>query len=116
MRRALPADRRRREPAAARIGTARRGTRSAARARIAAWLELDTDPLQPFAAGFACMERVLERAGLAPGDLGAIEFMEAFAAVPAVFRRRVPIDPERVNGSGGHLAMGHPMGASRPSS
>ena len=37
--------------------------------------------------------------------------MEAFAVVIAKFMRDCPVDPERVNVSGGHLAKGHPMGA-----
>ncbi len=82
------------------------------RARLAAVAEVNTDPLDPFAAGFAALERVLDRSGLALEDVGAIEFMEAFAAVPATFRRRHPQAAERANQSGGHLAMGHPMGAS----
>ena len=96
------------------LGSARRGAELGLkpRARIAATMELNTDPLQPFAAGFEVMDRILARAGLAPRDLGAVEFMEAFAAVPATFRRRALVDDSRVNASGGHLAMGHPMGAS----
>jgi acetyl-CoA C-acetyltransferase len=82
------------------------------RARLALAVEVNTDPMQPFEAGFAAFERLLARSGLAAGDLGAIEFMEAFAAVPARFRRDRIADGERVNASGGHLAMGHPMGAS----
>lgn len=82
------------------------------RARLAAAVEVNTDPLDPFAAGFAALERVLARSALALEDIGAIEFMEAFAAVPATFRRRYPEAAERANASGGHLAMGHPMGAS----
>jgi acetyl-CoA C-acetyltransferase len=96
------------------LGSARRGAELGLkpRARVAAAMELNTDPLQPFAAGFEVMDRILKRAGLAPRDLGAVEFMEAFAAVPATFRRRALVDDARVNASGGHLAMGHPMGAS----
>jgi acetyl-CoA C-acetyltransferase len=82
------------------------------RAQLAAIAEVDGDPLAPFAAGFDAMHRVLLRAGLTLKDMGAIEFMEAFAAVPAKFLRDYAPDPERVNGSGGHLALGHPMGAS----
>jgi len=82
------------------------------RARLAAVAEVNTDPLDPFAAGFAALDRVLARSGLALEDVGAIEFMEAFAAVPATFCRRHPQAAERANQSGGHLAMGHPMGAS----
>jgi len=58
------------------------------------------------------LKDVLRRAGLTPRDLGAVEYMEAFAAVPATFRRRALLDDACVNASGGHLAMGHPMGAS----
>jgi acetyl-CoA C-acetyltransferase len=96
------------------LGSAKRGAELGLkpRARIAAAMELNTDPLRPFAAGFEVMARILARAGLAPRDLGAVEFMEAFAAVPATFRRRALVDDSRVNASGGHLAMGHPMGAS----
>ena len=82
------------------------------RARLAGATEVNTDPLRPFEAGLAAMQRLLQRAGLAARDLGAVEYMEAFAAVPAVFRRRALVDDAKVNGSGGHLAMGHPMGAS----
>jgi acetyl-CoA acetyltransferase family protein len=82
------------------------------RARIAAHVEVNTDPADPFAAGFAAMERALRSHGLALADVGALEFMEAFAAVPALFRRRHPEAWERANASGGHLALGHPMGAS----
>ena len=96
------------------IGTKARGAEFGLvpRAGIAGMAEVDTDPLDPFAAGFAALERVLSRAGLSLDDMGAIEFMEAFAAVPVTFQRRYPGAAERANESGGHLAMGHPMGAS----
>lgn len=82
------------------------------RARIAAWAEVNTDPLLPFEAGFAALEKVLVRAGVRLEDVATIEFMEAFAAVPARFKREYPDAAARANASGGHLAMGHPMGAS----
>ncbi len=96
------------------MGSAKRGAELGlkSRARIAAMMELNSDPLKPFAAGFEVMARILQRAGLAARDLGAVEFMEAFAAVPATLRRRALLDDAQVNASGGHLAMGHPMGAS----
>ena len=57
------------------------------------------------------MKAALEQAGLTLDDIDLIEFMEAFAAPPLRFERtRVP-DMDRVNVNGGHLAMGHPMGA-----
>ena len=45
-------------------------------------------------------------------DVDCIEFMEAFAVTIAKFLRDRDVDPERVNVAGGHLAKGHPMGAS----
>ena len=82
------------------------------RARLAAWAEVNTDPLLPFEAGFVALDAVLAKAGIGLEDAGSIEFMEAFAAVPARFVRACPAAAERANASGGHLAMGHPMGAS----
>ena len=37
--------------------------------------------------------------------------MEAFAVTIAKFLRDWSVDPTRVNVTGGHLAKGHPMGA-----
>ncbi|MFK7956001.1 MAG: acetyl-CoA C-acyltransferase [Lysobacterales bacterium] len=82
------------------------------RARIRATAETAGDPILQFGAGFAAMEQVLKRSGLTLGDLHRIEFMEAFAAVPLHFERHYNADLSRTNVYGGHLAMGHPMGAS----
>ena len=57
------------------------------------------------------MEQVLSRAGLSLDDIDVIEMMEAFAVVPALFEQRYRVDPSKVNITGGHLAKGHPMGA-----
>lgn len=82
-----------------------------ARARILSYAEAGGDPRDSLTAGFAAMNRALARAGIGVRDLDRIEFMEAFAVVIAKFMRDCPVDPERVNVSGGHLAKGHPMGA-----
>ncbi len=80
-------------------------------ARIRAVGETAGDRVLQLTAGFSAMQRALDRAGLRLNDVGAVEFMEAFAAVPVLFERRFDPDMERVNPNGGHLAMGHPMGA-----
>lgn len=80
-------------------------------ARIRAVGETAGDRVLQLTAGFSAMQRALDRAGLALSDVGAVEFMEAFAAVPVLFERRFEPDMDRVNPNGGHLAMGHPMGA-----
>ena len=81
------------------------------RARITAFAEISDDPVLQFTAGFSAMELVLKQAGLSLADMDRIEFMEAFAAVPLKFQRDYDVDWDKVNVNGGHLAMGHPMGA-----
>ncbi|MBU0825771.1 MAG: acetyl-CoA C-acyltransferase [Alphaproteobacteria bacterium] len=82
------------------------------RARVVAFAESGGDPAASLTAGFVAMDKVLARAELALGDMDRIEFMEAFAVTIAKFLRDRDADPARVNVSGGHLAKGHPMGAS----
>jgi len=82
------------------------------RAKILAFAEAGGDPRASLTAGFAAMDKALAKAGLALKDMDAIEFMEAFAVTIAMFLRDRDADPARVNMLGGHLAKGHPMGAS----
>lgn len=85
--------------------------RDGARARIVAHIEVGGDPAASLTAGFTAMDRALARAGLRLQDMDRIEFMEAFAVTIAMFLRDRDVDPDRVNVGGGHLAKGHPMGA-----
>ena len=57
--------------------------------------------------------RLLERSGLAIGDIDVIELNEAFAAQALAVLRElgVPDDAEYVNPNGGAIALGHPLGA-----
>jgi len=80
-------------------------------ARIRSVAETSDDHVMQLTAGYGALKLALSRAGLALGDVGAVEFMEAFAAVPVLFEREFQPDMDRVNPNGGHLAMGHPMGA-----
>ena len=82
------------------------------RARIVAYAEAGGDPHASLLAGFTAMERVLRRARRSLADMDRIEFMEAFGVTIAKFLRDHPVDPEKVNVGGGHIARGHPMGAS----
>lgn len=81
------------------------------RARVLAYAESGGDPAASLTAGFAAMDKALARAGLTLDDMDRIEFMEAFAVTVAKFMRDRAPDPAKVNVSGGHLAKGHPMGA-----
>jgi acetyl-CoA C-acetyltransferase len=95
------------------IGNAEAGRKYGLRplARIRSVAEAADDHVMQLTAGYRAMEQALARAGLSLGEVGAIEFMEAFAAVPVLFERDYAPDMSRVNPNGGHLAMGHPMGA-----
>lgn len=81
------------------------------KARIICTADTADDPVLQFSAGFKAMDQVLADSGLQISDFDRIEFMEAFAAVPLKFLRDYQPDPDKVNVNGGHLAMGHPMGA-----
>jgi acetyl-CoA C-acetyltransferase len=82
-----------------------------ARARIVAYTEAGGDPEASLTAGFTAMDKALATAGLTLGDMDRIEFMEAFAVTIVKFLREREVDLDRVNVGGGHLAKGHPMGA-----
>ena len=52
------------------------------------------------------------REGITPAELDLIEINEAFAAVGLASTAELGVDPERVNVSGGAIALGHPIGMS----
>jgi 3-oxoadipyl-CoA thiolase len=56
--------------------------------------------------------KLLERAGVDPGDIDLVELNEAFASQSLVVIRELGLDPERVNVNGGAIAIGHPLGMS----
>jgi 3-oxoadipyl-CoA thiolase len=56
--------------------------------------------------------KVLDRAGLAVGDLGAVELNEAFASQSLAVMRELKLDEDIVNSDGGAIALGHPLGSS----
>lgn len=87
------------------------GEAESARARIVAYAEAGGDPAASLTAGFTAMDKALERAGLTLGDMDRIEFMEAFAVTIVKFLKEREVDADRVNVGGGHMAKGHPMGA-----
>ncbi|GLW53794.1 thiolase family protein [Kitasatospora phosalacinea] len=88
--------------------------------------ELELEPLGRYVAGASAgvhpdvmgigpvpaTRRVLERSGWKLADLETAEFNEAFAAQALASTRRLGIDPELVNPSGGAIALGHPLGCS----
>jgi acetyl-CoA acyltransferase len=54
--------------------------------------------------------KALKLAGLKLDDIAVFELNEAFAAQSLAVIREAGLDPERVNPSGGAIALGHPLG------
>ena len=58
------------------------------------------------------VRKLLDRAGVAVGDIDLVELNEAFASQSLVVIRELGLDPEKVNVNGGAIAIGHPLGMS----
>lgn len=69
-------------------------------------------PWEPGIAPLGAVAEVLGRAGLKAGELERAEVMEAYAVQAIACVEGAGLDPLRVNGKGGALARGHPIGAS----
>ncbi len=82
------------------------------RARIRAGTVAADDPLLMLTAVAPATGKVLRRSGLTAADIGVFEVNEAFASVVLAWQRETGVDLDRVNVSGGAIALGHPLGAS----
>jgi acetyl-CoA acyltransferase len=81
-------------------------------ARVHTMTVVGDDPILMLTGVIPATRRVLERSGLALGDIDAFEVNEAFAPVVLAWQRETGVDLERVNVHGGAIANGHPLGAS----
>ncbi|MBV8803817.1 MAG: acetyl-CoA C-acetyltransferase [Sinobacteraceae bacterium] len=54
--------------------------------------------------------KALDRAGMKLGSIDLFEVNEAFASVPLAWLKHTGADPEKLNVSGGAIALGHPLG------
>jgi 3-oxoadipyl-CoA thiolase len=58
------------------------------------------------------VRKLLERTGVDPRDLDLVELNEAFASQSLAVIRELGLDEDKVNVSGGAIALGHPLGMS----
>ena len=58
----------------------------------------------------AAVPRVLQRTGMALGDIDIIELNEAFAAQSIAVIRQLGLNEDKINVNGGAIALGHPLG------
>jgi acetyl-CoA acyltransferase len=70
------------------------------------------DPVLMLTGPIPATEKLLKRSGVALGEIGVFEVNEAFAPVPLAWQAEIGADFDRVNPSGGAIALGHPLGAS----
>lgn len=83
-----------------------------ARARFVAFDVMGDDPISMLTAPIPSTRRALAKAGLLVEDIDLFEVNEAFSSVPLAWLREFNVDPDRLNASGGAVALGHPLGAS----
>jgi acetyl-CoA acyltransferase len=82
------------------------------RARIHTMTVVGDDPLLMLTGPIPATHKLLEKSGIALGDVDHIEINEAFAPVPLAWLAEFDADPARINPRGGAIALGHPLGSS----
>jgi 3-oxoadipyl-CoA thiolase len=70
------------------------------------------DPRVMGIAPVPAVRKLLNRTGLAIGDVDLVELNEAFASQSVAVARELGIDEDRLNVNGGAIAIGHPLGMS----
>jgi len=79
---------------------------------VRAWAAAGVPPRDCGLGAVKVIGKVLQRAGLSPGDVTLWEINEAFASVPIAACREYGLDEEKVNFSGSGCSLGHPIAAS----
>jgi len=82
------------------------------RARIVAQAIVGSEPTIMLTGPIPATQKVLKKAGLQLRDIDLFEVNEAFAPVVLAWQHETGADMEKVNYSGGAIALGHPLGAS----
>jgi acetyl-CoA C-acetyltransferase len=81
-------------------------------ARIVTLTVTAGDPVIMLEEPIPATRKALARAGMTLGDIDLFEVNEAFASIPMAWLKALDVDPDRLNVSGGAIALGHPLGAS----
>jgi acetyl-CoA C-acetyltransferase len=81
------------------------------RARIVTQCLVGAEPYYHLDGPVQATTRLLERSGMAIGDIDLFEVNEAFASVPMSWLHVHGADPDKLNVNGGAIALGHPVGS-----
>ncbi len=79
-------------------------------ARLVSYSVAGVDPRIMGIGPVAAIPKALDKAGLKKDDIDLIELNEAFASQSLAVRRKLDLDPEKLNVNGGAIALGHPLG------
>ena len=79
-------------------------------AKLTHWAYVGVEPTLMGMGPAPATRKVLEKAGLSLKDIDLIEVNEAFAAQYLAVEKELGLDRERVNVTGGAIALGHPLG------
>ena len=99
--------------AAVLIGSAKAGVAAGLkpRARIRAFANIGSEPALMLTGPVDVTKKLLARAGMTIADIDLFEVNEAFAAVVLRFMQAFEVGDDKVNVTGGAIALGHPLGA-----
>jgi 3-oxoadipyl-CoA thiolase len=81
-------------------------------ARIVSWGHAGVHPGVMGIGPIPASRKALERASIGVSDVEVAELNEAFASQTLASMRSLELDPDKVNLSGGAIALGHPLGCS----
>jgi acetyl-CoA acyltransferase len=81
-------------------------------ARVHTAVVAGDDPVIMLSAPIPATAKALKKSGLSIDEIGAFEVNEAFAPVPLAWLAETGADEKRLNGNGGAIAIGHPLGGS----
>jgi acetyl-CoA acetyltransferase family protein len=79
--------------------------------RILGWSVVGVDPSRMGIGPAPAIRKVLEKVGLALGDIDLFEINEAFAGQILAVAKDLDLDVDKLNVNGGAIALGHPLGA-----
>ncbi|PFX33747.1 acetyl-CoA acetyltransferase, cytosolic-like [Stylophora pistillata] len=81
-------------------------------ARIVSWGQAGVEPAVMGTGPIPATRKAVQKAGWKLEDVDLFELNEAFAAQSCAVVKDLRLDPQKVNISGGAIALGHPIGAS----
>jgi acetyl-CoA C-acetyltransferase len=99
--------------AAVLVGNAEGGRKAGLkpRARIRAYAHIGSGTALMLTGPVDVTKKLLQRAGMSLGDIDLFELNEAFSSVVLRYMQAFDIPHDKINVSGGAIAMGHPLGA-----